>query len=128
MGHVYGKPKGACAKCGEQIGDEYPYSWCIECGEPLPQELRPESARAPRTQTIDEVLAERFVCPRCRGKGGQTKWIATTGTGLSRLMDIQTNEFVAVSCTNCGFTEFYNPEILRGRDNFGAIIDVLFGT
>jgi predicted nucleic-acid-binding Zn-ribbon protein len=37
--------------------------------------------------------------------------IATTGTGLTRLFDVQSNRFSAVSCTNCGYTEFY-----RGSD------------
>jgi hypothetical protein len=35
--------------------------------------------------------------------------------------------FVVISCTFCGFTEFYNPEILKGRDDLGTVLDILFG-
>jgi len=75
----------------------------------------------------DDLLASRFVCSKCKRAGGRAKRIAATGTGFSRLLDIQHNHFVAVSCNNCGYTELFNPEILEGKRNLGAVIDILFG-
>jgi predicted nucleic-acid-binding Zn-ribbon protein len=51
-----------------------------------------------------------------------------SGTGLSRLLDIQHNRYVFASCNNCGYSEVYNLDILAGRkDNVGNILDVIFG-
>jgi predicted nucleic-acid-binding Zn-ribbon protein len=76
---------------------------------------------------IDEELARRFVCSKCKATGASVKRFAATGTGLSRLLDVQHNVFIAVSCTACGYTDLFNPEILEGKDNAGAIIDAIFG-
>lgn len=76
---------------------------------------------------IEDQLADRFRCPKCNRRGGVAKRFAATGTGLSKLFDIQHNKFIAVSCNYCGFTEIYNPEILEGKSHTGTILDVLFG-
>ncbi|HEX3031502.1 MAG TPA: zinc ribbon domain-containing protein [Bacillota bacterium] len=76
---------------------------------------------------LDDQLGSRFVCVKCNNSGAKVKRFAATGTGLSKLFDIQHNEFIAVSCKNCGFTELYNPEILEGKNNLGNILDILFG-
>lgn len=77
--------------------------------------------------TLDQRLAEQFLCVKCNNRGAKVKRIATTGTGLSKMFDIQNNTFIAVSCHYCGYTEIYNPEILEGRDDAGTILDILFG-
>ncbi|MFC1572497.1 zinc ribbon domain-containing protein [Candidatus Eisenbacteria bacterium] len=76
---------------------------------------------------VDEMMATRFVCAKCRAQGAKTKRFAATGTGLSKLFDIQHNKFVAVSCLKCGYTEIYDPTVLEGRSNLGTVLDVLFG-
>lgn len=35
MKNVFGNPATQCPHCGFAIGDEHPYTWCAECGEPL---------------------------------------------------------------------------------------------
>lgn len=77
--------------------------------------------------SIDNELARRFRCSKCGQRGAQVKRFAATGTGISRLFDIQHNVFLAVSCKNCGFTEMYNPQILEGKSTSTDILDVLFG-
>lgn len=78
---------------------------------------------------IDDQLAQRFRCPKCRNQGGQVKRIAATGTGLSRWFNVQLNHFITVSCSRCGFTEMYNPEILEGKRSGAAnVLDVIFGS
>ena len=76
---------------------------------------------------LEEQFEARFVCSKCGGKGASAKRIAATGTGLSKLIDIQHNHFIAVSCRNCGYTEFYNPDMLEGKSMLGSVLDVLFG-
>jgi len=76
---------------------------------------------------LDDQLRERFVCSKCKSSGALVKRFAATGTGFSKMFDIQHNHFIAVSCKNCGFTEIYNPEVLEGKDGLGNLFDILFG-
>jgi len=76
---------------------------------------------------LDQALADRFICVKCNSRGGYVKRIAATGTGLSKMFDIQHNKFIAVSCGQCGFTELYNPQFLEKGSRGGDILDVLFG-
>ena len=46
-----------------------------------------------------------------------------TGGGISRFMDVQTNVFDAVSCEECGYTEFYSKD----RDRKSEVLDFLIG-
>ncbi len=73
-----------------------------------------------------ELLAREFVCSRCGNKGGQTQELAMSGTGISRLLEIQPYRYTFVSCTNCGYTEVFNLDILEGRDDLGTFLDALF--
>jgi len=79
-------------------------------------------------KNIEKELESRFVCAKCRSTGAEVKSLAMSGTGLSKLLDIQHNRYVFASCQNCGFTEVYNLDILAGkRDDTLNILDVIFG-
>lgn len=75
---------------------------------------------------MEDQLAARFVCAKCQKTGGNTRRIAATGTGFSKMFDIQHNQFVTVSCTYCGYTEIYDPRVLEGSRKLGTILDVIF--
>jgi uncharacterized protein len=79
--------------------------------------------------SIEALVQERFKCVKCQGTMCQTKEVAMTGTGLSKMFDIQHNHFLFVSCSNCGYVEVYNSRILSGksRGQLGTIMDILFG-
>jgi predicted nucleic-acid-binding Zn-ribbon protein len=49
-------------------------------------------------------------CIKCGSHDAAQKEVAMTGTGLSKLMDIQHNQFLVVYCKNCGYSEFYNKK------------------
>ena len=49
-----------------------------------------------------------------------------SGTGLSRMFEIQAYRYAFVSCKNCGYTEIFNLKILKGKDNLGTILEVIF--
>lgn len=60
-------------------------------------------------------------CPKCGHTGTEVDDIATSGTGLSKMFDIQNRTFTVVSCTNCGYSELY-----RG-DSGGNLADLFLG-
>ncbi|HWL25655.1 MAG TPA: zinc ribbon domain-containing protein [Ureibacillus sp.] len=62
-------------------------------------------------------------CIKCGSTNATTKEVAMTGTGLSKMFDIQHNQFVVVCCENCGYSEFYNKKSSTGSN----ILDLFFG-
>ena len=75
---------------------------------------------------VDDLLAQKFVCSKCDHRGATVERLAMSGTGLSRLLEIQPHRYAFVSCLNCGFTEVYNLKVLEGKDNLGKFLDILF--
>jgi predicted nucleic-acid-binding Zn-ribbon protein len=80
--------------------------------------------------SIVEVIENKFKCSKCTGTDCTVKEVAMTGTGLSKLFDIQHNHFLFVSCTSCGFVEVYDPDVLQGLKSgrLGTVMDILFGS
>jgi uncharacterized protein len=62
-------------------------------------------------------------CIKCGSKEAGTKEIATTGTGLSKIFDIEHNRFLVVYCKNCGYSELYNKKSSKTSN----VIDLFFG-
>lgn len=62
-------------------------------------------------------------CIKCGSRDAGQKEVATTGTGLSKMFDIQHNRFVVVYCRNSGYSEFYNKDASVGSN----ILDFFFG-
>ncbi|MED4056538.1 zinc ribbon domain-containing protein [Niallia taxi] len=62
-------------------------------------------------------------CLKCGSKDADKKEVAMTGTGLSKMFDIQHNTFIVVYCKKCGYSEFYNKQT-SGASN---ILDLFFG-
>ncbi|MFB6124583.1 MAG: zinc ribbon domain-containing protein [Halanaeroarchaeum sp.] len=62
-------------------------------------------------------------CPKCGHDDAEVGSISTTGSGLSKMFDIQTNNFQTVTCTNCGYTELYADVGSTGSD----LLDIFFG-
>ncbi|MED3662041.1 zinc ribbon domain-containing protein [Ureibacillus sp. FSL K6-8385] len=62
-------------------------------------------------------------CLKCGSRNAATKEVAMTGTGLSKLFDIQHHQFVVVYCKDCGYSEFYHKESSMASN----ILDLFFG-
>ena len=58
-------------------------------------------------------MKQSYHCPKCGGRKPEIDEIRTTGSGFSKLFNIQNRRFTAVSCANCGYTELYR----RGRSS-----------
>lgn len=51
-----------------------------------------------------------FVCPKCGNRQYESDQFQATGGNFAKLFDIQNKKFIAVSCTNCGYTELYRTD------------------
>lgn len=74
----------------------------------------------------EDLLAREFVCSRCNRQGAHVERLSMSGTGISRLFEVQPYRYAFVSCQNCGYTEVFNLRMLEGKDDLGTFIDVLF--
>jgi hypothetical protein len=77
-------------------------------------------------KNVEGMLEQAFVCEKCGNKGAKVERLAMSGTGLSRLMEIQAHRYTFVSCRNCGFTEVYDLQTLAGKDHLGTLLEILF--
>ena len=68
------------------------------------------------------MTKKNYSCTKCGNRKADIDQIRTTGAGFTKYFNIQNRRFTAVTCTNCGYTEFY-----RGRPSTGAsnVLDFL---
>jgi predicted nucleic-acid-binding Zn-ribbon protein len=76
--------------------------------------------------TTEQQLSAAFVCEKCDHQGAHVEKLAMSGTGISRLFEIQPYRYAFASCNNCGYTEIYNLKTLEGKDDLGDILDIIF--
>jgi predicted nucleic-acid-binding Zn-ribbon protein len=76
--------------------------------------------------TTEEQLSDAFRCEKCNQQGAHIEKLSMSGTGVSRLFEIQPYRYAFASCNNCGYTEIYNLRTLEGKDDLGKILDILF--
>lgn len=62
-------------------------------------------------------------CIKCGSKDAGTKDVAMTGTGITKILDLQNNIFTVVYCKNCGYSEFYNKKSSKASN----LLDLFFG-
>ena len=63
-----------------------------------------------------------YSCEKCKNSSYEQGKISTTGSGLSKFLNMQSNNFTTISCTKCGYTE-----IFKGKKSgaLSSIFDVL---
>jgi predicted nucleic-acid-binding Zn-ribbon protein len=61
-----------------------------------------------------------YVCHKCRSTTYKTGELRTTGSGLSRFLNIQNQKYSTVACSECGYTELYRTD----GGGIGNIIDL----
>lgn len=76
--------------------------------------------------SVEERLSQAFVCTKCDNRGAHVEQLSMSGTGISRLFEVQPYRYAFVSCTNCGYTEVYNLSTLQGKDDLGTILEIIF--
>ena len=66
---------------------------------------------------------KQYECPKCSNSSYETGEIRTTGSGLSRFMNLQNQKFAHITCDTCGYTEFFK----RRSRGAGNILDLFLG-
>lgn len=64
-----------------------------------------------------------YVCPKCGNNRYITDQMQATGGNFAKMFDIQNKRYTTVSCTQCGYTEFYR----KADDTTMDVVDFLFG-
>ena len=72
--------------------------------------MQPSGLEAPET-----MLTMTFTCPSCKNTLPVIKRLAVTGTGLTKIMDLQKNHLLSVSCQLCGLCQIYDTDIIEGK-------------
>jgi hypothetical protein len=115
--HVY------CPECGARASADWVF--CRRCEASLDDATPVDEGLTVRSDGEDVDPSElgdgETGCPKCGHAEAETDDVAVTGTGFSRLLDVQNRAFRTVTCTNCGYTEFY-----RGRRP-DEVIDLFIG-
>ena len=62
-----------------------------------------------------------FACMKCQGNKYKTGAIRTTGSGISRFLNLQNQKYNTISCEACGYTEIYRTD---GGGVAGNILDL----
>jgi len=59
------------------------------------------------------MMTRGYECAKCGGHKYDTGEIRATGGFWQKIFNIQNRKFISISCSKCGFTEFYDKG--RGR-------------
>ncbi|TDX59290.1 zinc ribbon domain-containing protein [Orenia marismortui] len=54
---------------------------------------------------------DNYQCPKCGNRNYETDKFAATGSGLSKMFDIQNKKFTTVTCTKCKYTELFKADV-----------------
>lgn len=78
--------------------------------------------------SIEDEIQDRFKCQKCGHTECHSRELAMTGTGFSKLFDVQNNYFLFVSCDHCGHTDVFDSDIVKGKRGAGIdVLDFFFG-
>ncbi len=62
----------------------------------------------------------QYSCPKCNGVKYRSGEIRTTGSGISRFLNLQNQKYATVSCGTCGYTELFRMD----GSGIGNILDI----
>ena len=101
-------------ECGEPIRVDHPYTWCSECGEPLPEEIKAQLPRARsivvQESEVDESHARAIgpdaLAQRYKQAYQSARIIVGAGSGVKVLGPIMATLFAIVSLKADGFLLF----------------------
>ncbi|MEM9839072.1 MAG: zinc ribbon domain-containing protein [Pseudomonadota bacterium] len=59
------------------------------------------------------MTAFEWVCPKCSTEEFGATEMHVSGGGLAGHLGVNNQRFAAISCTSCGYTEFYRMPLRR---------------
>jgi predicted nucleic-acid-binding Zn-ribbon protein len=123
-----------CLNCSELVESSFDACWnCGTSSDGIPDpefvaETEFVATDEPDAKALESEIAKRFQCAKCSHNIPSFKRISATGIGLSKLIDLQHNQFLVVSCVKCGYSELYDSDILGSFKGVGNLLDLLFGS
>lgn len=57
-----------------------------------------------------------YLCPKCGNHHYENDQMQATGGNFAKLFDVQNKRFITITCTNCGYTEFFKQQGNTGMD------------
>lgn len=66
---------------------------------------------------------QTFECPKCHNTGFETGEIRASGGGISAYFNLENKKFTHLTCSRCGYTEFYKGDV----SGLAKIFDFLGG-
>lgn len=63
-----------------------------------------------------DTLKEKWICPKCRGRGCLLQEVSMSKITDKIILRGGNDKFIGLSCTLCGYTEFYNQKIVARAD------------
>ena len=71
----------------------------------------------------DKFKIYQYACPKCGSREFSTDTVSTTGGLFSKVFNLQTKKFTAITCKRCTYTELYRAN----SNQFENIIDFISG-
>ncbi len=99
-----------CPECKQEVLDEHLVPFLEEQEHELEDSVLELDER-----DINSRIANSFKCTKCYHDECDINEVAMTGAGVSKLLNIQYQHYLFVSCMQCGFVEIYDPTIQRGH-------------
>ena len=69
------------------------------------------------------MAKKSYSCLKCDEIEYKAGEVRTTGSGISRFIDMQNQKYATVACTTCGYTELYRLD----GSSFSNILDLFAG-
>ena len=99
-----------CPACDYELPDGH--ERCVRCACPRDADQQViDSCRARYNSTRPMHEKAGFVCMKCGGQSKESGELRASGGALSSIFDISTNRFRYVTCSACGYTEFYRADM-----------------
>lgn len=107
----------SCLACGES--NDAGAALCVRCE--CPSDANATEVAAHRARFVS-TQGRKYQCLKCGGEKYEVGETRSSGGILSSLFEVETEKFSFISCTHCGYTEFYRCErsVLRGLYDLGV--------
>ncbi len=63
---------------------------------------------------------QSYSCVKCNGTEYKAGQLRTTGSGITRFLNIQNQKYETIACVSCGYTELFRAD----GTGFGNILDI----
>jgi predicted nucleic-acid-binding Zn-ribbon protein len=115
-----------CGNCQEGLDDQFDACWNCGCSREgkLALDFLKDNAAASRGEAVNEPIADGFTCPHCGHRESRRRQLRLRGIGLQALW---AEDFLAVSCAECGRTEFYSLSVCQQRSGLSNFLRGLMG-